>query len=125
MPPPIEEPDDDVFDELDVDTLRRHGGPLLAELRAVLDEAVRSSEHPSSVEAFHGLPDEQRRPVELFGLAHLLTGHEDFEAAAATAPHRTVRPDGSAVTFHMPTAALTHERPGSETTHDEHAQEAR
>ncbi|MFJ7287112.1 DUF3375 domain-containing protein [Curtobacterium sp. NPDC098951] len=123
VPPAIEEPDDDVFEELDVETIRRHGGPLLTELRA----ALRSASADSSVDAFHGLPPEQRRPVELFGLAHLLTGHDDFESAAHLAEHRTVRPDGSPVTFHMPTAALTDERrgPAPDTTNDEHAQEAR
>ncbi len=115
VPPAIEEPDDDVFEELDVETLRRHGGPLLTELRA----ALRSASADSSVDAFHGLPPEQRRPVELFGLAHLLTAHDDFESAAHLAEHRTVRPDGSPVTFHMPTAALTDERRGPEPGHDE------
>ncbi len=100
-PPPIEEPDDDVFEDLDVESLRRHGGPLLAELRAALRSA------PDSVSAFHALPPEQRRPVELFGLAHLLTGNDDFETATHVVPHRTVRPDGETVTFHMPSASLT------------------
>lgn len=103
VPPPIEEPDDDVFDDLDVETLRRHGGPLLTELRA----ALRSAGSGSSDSAFHGLPPEQRRPVELFGLAHLLTGRPDFEEARHVVAHRTVRPDGEPVTFQMPTAALT------------------
>ncbi|WP_413601979.1 DUF3375 family protein [Curtobacterium sp. Curtsp57] len=103
VPPPIEEPDDDVFDEIDVDSLRRHGGPLLTELRA----ALRFSTAATSDGAFHELPPEQRRPVELFGLAHLLTGRDDFEAAAAAVAHETVRPDGTAVAFTMPTAALT------------------
>ncbi|WP_058726816.1 DUF3375 family protein [Curtobacterium luteum] len=128
VPPPIEEPDDDVFDELDVDTLRRHGGPLLAELRAVL----RSAGDTSSDAAFHGLPDEQRRPVELFGLAHLLTGRPDFEEARHVVAHHTVRPDGSVVTFHMPVADLTDGGSADEddAAHDPaptaaHAQEAR
>ncbi|WFR66140.1 hypothetical protein P9139_14125 [Curtobacterium flaccumfaciens] len=79
------------------------------------------------MDAFHGLPPEQRRPVELFGLAHLLTGRDDFEAAAHLAEHRTVRPDGSRVTFHMPTAALAgeHRSRTHDTKNDEHAQEAR
>lgn len=123
VPPPIEEPDDDVFEDLDVETLRRHGGPLLTELRA----ALRFAEADTSVEAFHGLPPEQRRPVELFGLAHLLTGHEDFEAAASVALHHTVRPDGSAVAFRMPTAALDdeHRAVTPDTTDDQNGQEAR
>ncbi|WIB01634.1 DUF3375 family protein [Curtobacterium sp. MCBA15_012] len=118
VPPPIEEPDDDVFEELDVESLRRHGGPLLTELRAVLRSAA-----PDSADAFHALPPEQRRPVELFGLAHLLTGREDFESAAHVVAHHTVRPDGETVTFHMPTAAL----PGTSAhdPHDDNGQEAR
>lgn len=117
VPPPIEEPDDDVFEELDVETLRRHGGPLLTELRA----ALRFTTSGTSADAFHGLPAEQRRPVELFGLAHLLTGHPGFEESGTTAEHRTVRPDGTPVIFHMPTALLG-ER--SDDTQD-NAQEAR
>jgi hypothetical protein len=112
VPPPIEEPDDDVFDELDVESLRRHGGPLLAELRAVL----RSSTAGTSAGAFHELPPEQRRPVELFGLAHLLTGRTDFETAATAVAHRTVRPDGTTVTFTMPTAELADDRPADDDT---------
>ncbi|WP_186317518.1 DUF3375 family protein [Curtobacterium sp. 9128] len=102
VPPPIEEPDDDVFDDIDVASLRRHGGPLLTELRA----ALRFSTAPTSDGAFHELPAEQRRPVELFGLAHLLTGRDDFEAAATAVRHHTVRPDGTTIAFTMPTAAL-------------------
>ncbi|QSB22346.1 hypothetical protein JN350_12240 [Curtobacterium sp. 24E2] len=101
--------------------LRKHGGPLLTELRA----ALRFAEADSSVDAFHGLPPEQRRPVELFGLAHLLTGRDDFESAAHVAEHRTVRPDGSPVTFHMPTAALAAEYAPVGDPHDDNAQEAR
>ncbi|MBP1300396.1 MULTISPECIES: DUF3375 family protein [unclassified Curtobacterium] len=111
VPPPIEEPDDDVFEELDVESLRRHGGPLLAELRAALRSA------PDSVSAFHALPPEQRRPVELFGLAHLLTGNDDFETATHLVPHRTVRPDGETVTFRMPSASLT--GAGADDQHDD------
>ncbi|MEN0104484.1 MAG: DUF3375 family protein [Curtobacterium sp.] len=110
VPPPIEEPDDDVFDEIDVDSLRRHGGPLLTELRA----ALRFSTAATSDGAFHELPPEQRRPVELFGLAHLLTGRDDFEAAAAAVAHEIVRPDGTAVAFTMPTAALTPRDPSAD-----------
>ncbi|MFZ6991975.1 DUF3375 family protein [Curtobacterium sp. RRHDQ66] len=110
VPPPIEEPDDDVFDEIDVDSLRRHGGPLLVELRA----ALRFSTAATSDGAFHELPPEQRRPVELFGLAHLLTGRDDFETAAAAVAHETVRPDGTAVAFTMPTAALTPRDPSAD-----------
>lgn len=121
VPPPIEEPDDDVFEEIDVDSLRRHGGPLLAELRSVLHGSTAGS----SVDAFHELPAEQRRPVELFGLAHLLTGHEDFELATTDAPHHTVRPDGEPVTFHMPTAALPHPVDARTPHDDEPGQEAR
>jgi len=118
VPPPIEEPDDDVFEDLDLDALRQHGGPLLAELRAALATAGAGT----SVAAFHALPPEQRRPVELFGLAHLLTGHDDFEAATTTVEHHTVRPDGEPVVFDMPAATLDlsvagdapDERPGLE-----------
>ncbi|MBF4590214.1 DUF3375 family protein [Curtobacterium sp. VKM Ac-1395] len=122
VPPLIEEPDDDVFEELDVESLRRHGGPLLAELRTVL----RSGAAESSDRAFHGLPPEHRRPVELFGLAHLLTGRPDFETAAATVPHHTVRPDGTAVTFAMPTADLAAPVPsGDDDDDDDDTLEAR
>ncbi|MGU3408806.1 DUF3375 family protein [Microbacterium sp. M1A1_1b] len=126
VPPPIEEPDDDVFDDLDVESLRRHGGPLLAELRAVLASGTAGT----SAAAFHALPADQRRPVELFGLAHLLTGRPDFETADTTVPHVTVRPDGTTVTFTMPTADLLGVRPADdtsadETTADDTTQEAR
>ena len=58
---------------------------------------------------------------------YLLTGRDDFESAAHLAEHRTVRPDGSPVTFHMPTAALAAERTPAGEPHDDtqNAQEAR
>jgi hypothetical protein len=101
VPPALEEPDEFDFEEIDVSSLRRHGGPLLDELRAAL-----AGPHASSAAAFNDLPDELRRPVELFGLAHLLTGDAAFEDGRTVAPHLAVRPDGEAVAFEMPVAAL-------------------
>jgi hypothetical protein len=113
VPPPLEEADDAVFEELDVESLRRHGGPLMAALRAALAGPAASSDV-----AFNELPDEERRPVELFGLAHLLTGRDDFEDGVRIARHRAVRPDGSAVDFAMPAAALRQAAPPTD-PHDD------
>ncbi|WP_066518829.1 DUF3375 family protein [Curtobacterium ammoniigenes] len=103
VPPPIDDLDDDdmYLEPVDVDSLRQFGGPLLDVLRAALEGSA-----PSSATAFNDLPDPERRPVELFGLAHLLTGLDDFERGDELAPHLTVRPDGTVVTFDMPSANL-------------------
>lgn len=103
VPPPLDDVDETDLDlELvDVDSLRQFGGPLLDALRAALGGPA-----PTSAAAFNTLPDPERRPVELFGLAHLLTGLDDFERADELAPHLAVRPDGTLVTFDMPSAHL-------------------
>jgi hypothetical protein len=112
VPPAIEDADDSVFDPLDVDDLRQFGGPLLVELR----EALLAGVDRGSDAVFNDLPDDHRRPVELFGLAHLLTGDTAFEDAERLAEHRTIRPDGTTVAFDMPTTRSRPTTPNRPTT---------
>lgn len=103
---------DDVSDQrpeaLVLGDVRRQGGPLLGEVH---ERIVRSLEAGASLaSAFDALPDELRRPVELFGLAYLASrGEIDAPGGGVV---RAVRPDGSTRTFTLPamTGASADER---------------
>jgi hypothetical protein len=94
---------DDVSDQrpesLVLEDVRRQGGPLLGEVRAQISERLGSG--TTLAEAFNALPDDLRRPVELFGLAYLVSHGEigDIETGGVV---RAVRPDGSTRVFTLP-----------------------
>jgi hypothetical protein len=120
-PAPLEDVSDEAPDRLDLDVIRRQGGPTLGELRRQLVEAIESGDATTASEVFNALPDELRRPVEILGLLHLLAATSDDDAAAtlvltdisvpteldldvimsdpAIDRFHTLRPDGSAQTF--------------------------
>ncbi|MFZ7087995.1 DUF3375 family protein [Curtobacterium sp. RRHDQ10] len=101
VPPPIEPEDLDAFEPVEVDDLRRHGGPLLDELRTALRTASRADGARTTDAVFNALPAGQRRPVELFGLAHLLAAVPDLDDSPAST-HLAVRTDGTTIAFEMP-----------------------
>jgi len=97
---------DDVSDQrpesLVLEDVRRQGGPLLGEVREQI--ASRLAEGDSLADAFNTLPDDLRRPVELFGLAYLVSHGEIGESGGGEAGGtvRAVRPDGSTRVFTLP-----------------------
>jgi hypothetical protein len=99
--PPLAEP----LAPADVPTLeelRLRGGPSHAQLRDSLDKALATA--PGEVtlaDVFNTLPDDLRRPVEVFGLlpfihTHRMTGSGDTEVLEA------VRPDGTERRLQVP-----------------------
>lgn len=129
MPPaPLEDVSDQAPGGLDLDAIRRQGGPALAQLRRQLIGAIEAGDATTAAEVFNFLPDDLRRPVEILGLLHLLSatddgaqrkppGRADIAAESAdvdvssTEPpydsFRTLRPDGSTRTFLLARRALS------------------
>ena len=82
-----------------LDDVRRQGGPLLAETRDGIERALAGGAG-SLAEAFNALPDDLRRPVELFGLAYLAShGRLSAERGGRVS---AVRPDGTRREFDLP-----------------------
>ncbi|WP_285027866.1 DUF3375 domain-containing protein [Plantibacter sp. ME-Dv--P-122b] len=90
---------------MSLDILRSQGGPLLDELRAGLLDAVTSGAEDAHA-AFSGLDPELRRPVELFGLVHLMTQLGTYDEQAPRRRYETVRPDGTTTAFELPAFPL-------------------
>lgn len=99
-PPPLEDVHGSAPDAPTLDEVRRHGGPLTAEVRDAARAVLSRGGGATVAQAFEQLPDDLRRPVELYGLAHLATeaAHETSDSAVVV----TKRPDGSTRTFTMP-----------------------
>ncbi|WP_456286588.1 DUF3375 domain-containing protein [Microbacterium sp. JZ70] len=85
-----------------LDDVRRQGGPLLDEVRRGLDAAAADGATTLS-EAFNALPDDLRRPVEVFGLAYL-AARDGLPGGIADdgGVVRTVRPDGTERALALP-----------------------
>lgn len=129
-PPPLEDVSDQAPDRVDLDAIRRQGGPTLARLRRELIDAIEAGDAVSTAEVFNALPDELRRPVEVFGLLQILASADDDTAADPPESGRepalpdsatsnvevggafydtvdAVRPDGTARSFLMAHRELT------------------
>jgi hypothetical protein len=88
----------------DLEAVMRTGGPLLKQVGEALSGLVGSSTRPLP-QAFNDLPEDLRRPVELFGLMQLVTESgalEDGRAAGGSDTVVTVRPDGSRRRLRIP-----------------------
>ncbi|MGO2471721.1 MAG: DUF3375 family protein, partial [Microbacterium gubbeenense] len=79
--------------------VRRQGGPLLAETLDGIERALAGGAG-SLANAFNQLPDDLRRPVELFGLAYLASHGRLAGEPGGTVS--AVRPDGTRRTFELP-----------------------
>ncbi|MGO2633227.1 MAG: DUF3375 family protein [Galactobacter sp.] len=108
----------------DLEAVMRTGGPLVRQVSDALAGVVGERVLPLPV-AFNELPEELRRPVELFGLMQLATdkGLLDDDATLPTFDSVvTVRPDGSRRTLNIPnlrigSADLSHEDEDSAAEH--------
>ncbi|MGK9147031.1 DUF3375 domain-containing protein [Plantibacter flavus] len=90
---------------MSLDSLRSQGGPLLEELRAGLIAGTAAGASDAHT-VFSGLDEELRRPVELFGLVHLMSGLGAYDEAAPRRRYETVRPDGTTAAFELPAFPL-------------------
>jgi len=108
-----------------LDDVIRHGGPLTAQVRSALEDAAAAGAG-SLAEAFDSLPEHLRRPVELFGLAQLLTDQGLLPAQGETAASGSeeitppadltaIRPDGTHRRWRLPELPLPgHEQESQE-----------
>lgn len=107
LPPPPAAPLAHVLDQapepLSLSDVRRYGGPLLREVRQGVLASLTSGESATLGQAFNTLPEQLRRPVELFGLMDLATEWElDLDQPGPTDTVSTLRPDGSVRTLRIP-----------------------
>lgn len=85
-----------------LEELRLRGGPSHAQLREILDKALATATGEVTLaDVFNTLPDNLRRPVEVFGLlplthTHGMTGTADAEVL------ETIRPDGTGRRLQIP-----------------------
>lgn len=90
---------------MSLESLRSQGGPHLDELRSgLLAGAVAGAEDAHA--AFAELDDALRRPVELFGLVHLMTQLGAYDEDAPRRRYETIRPDGTTSAFELPAFPL-------------------
>lgn len=95
-PPPLADTGSAAGDVPSLAVLRQRGGPSVAALRAAVRAALTDRPRAVASEVFNALPDELRRPAEVFGLMQLAAaaGALDDRAQGADAVD-TVRSDGS------------------------------
>ncbi|WP_187976060.1 DUF3375 domain-containing protein [Mycetocola sp. JXN-3] len=108
-PPPLEDHAADAPAAPEIDTIRVQGGPYLEEVRAAIGLAARDSEEAALGDLFNTLSPDLRRPVEIFGLLHLLTQAEIGVEPDAYDDFSTIRPDHTARTFRVPRVRLDRE----------------
>jgi len=105
-PEPLEDVSDQIPDPPDPHEIRSQGGPTFTDLRHLIAEAVASGGLQSAAELFNGFPDDLKRPVEVFGLLHLLAGAGADMDLQDRDPVVTLRPDGTVRTLAMPLTAM-------------------
>lgn len=101
-PPPLADVSDHQPDELSMRDLLLQGGPSLDALRLSMAQLAHPGGPASAGVLFGGLPDELRRPVEIFGVLHLATNTDELAITSAGETYETVRPDGSRRDFTAP-----------------------
>jgi hypothetical protein len=85
-----------------LEELRLRGGPSHAQLREILDEALATATGEVTLaDVFNTLPENLRRPVEVFGLLPLIHTH-GMTGAADTEVLETIRPDGTERRLQVP-----------------------
>lgn len=95
-PPPLAATGSELGEVPSLAVLRQRGGPSVAALRAAVTAALKDGSRAGAAEVFNGLPDELRRPAEVFGLMQLAAVMGALEDPGAGADVvETVRPDGS------------------------------
>lgn len=114
-PAPLEDVSREAPASLSLDEIRKQGGPSLDELRRRIEQHLAADDLDSAAKLFNELPDDLRRPVEIFGLLHLFTRMDAEIDPDVREPVCAVRPDGSLRRFLVPTATMpTTGRPGHE-----------
>lgn len=99
--PPLRS-DVDIDDEaLTLEEILAQGGPRLEDVRGALTVLLAAGQAGTLAAAFNQMPEELRRPVEVFGLLHIAS-QADLEFSDGHELAQTVRPDGSRITLEVP-----------------------
>jgi hypothetical protein len=101
-PPPLIDVSDHQPGKLSMRDLMMQGGPSLEALRSWLKHLGTPGGPMSAGVLFGELPDELRRPVEIFGVLHLATNANDLDVTADVESYETLRPDGSRRSLTVP-----------------------
>ncbi|UCR89655.1 DUF3375 domain-containing protein [Mycetocola spongiae] len=100
-PPPLEDVSEEAPEAPLIADIRTQGGPLLEDIRDALLSGA--AEGASAGTLFNTLDGRLRRPVEIFGVLHLLTQIDALESLDGEAEEfHTVRPDHSTQAFRVP-----------------------
>ncbi|NQX13594.1 DUF3375 domain-containing protein [Microbacteriaceae bacterium VKM Ac-2855] len=111
-PPALVDEGDAHLTPLTIQQLRTQGGPLLTELRGAFAERIVEHGAATAGEAWAGLPEALRRPVELYGVLHILTQIGAGQRVQEHPPEQrplveAVRPNGELVRFRVPAVPLS------------------
>lgn len=101
-PEPLEDVTAEAPQSLSLEEIRTQGGPSLIDLRHEIQARLATRDVESAAELFNTLPDDLRRPVEVLGLLHLLTGMDTDVDTTIREPVAAVRSNGSTRRFLMP-----------------------
>jgi hypothetical protein len=104
-PPPLADTAGEAGEVPSLEVLRQRGGPSVGALRAAVAAALDGGGGAGAAEVFNALPDELRRPVEVFGLMQLaavLGALDDVDVAGDGGVVDTVRVDGSRRRLRLP-----------------------
>jgi hypothetical protein len=105
QPAPLVDPDDEDDDDgPSLDQMLAWGGPSLDALRSVLDDPPQDA--ATLGQLFERLPGELRRPVEIFGLLHLIENTSGAVERDGVEELSAVRADGSTRRFTVPRVDL-------------------
>jgi len=109
-PPDLDDVSGDAPEPDSLEAMRTQGGPLLDDTRLALVSAscaaILAGTGISIGDAFNGLADGLRRPVEILGLLHLATQLGAVHQDEVVEAFDTVRPDGTARSFSVPRIVL-------------------
>ena len=88
--------------ELSAAELRAKGGAFYVELADAVERATADGRAVGAAELFNSLPEDTRRPVDIFGLVDIAAKQHALRPGAPVEEFHAVRPDGSRETFLVP-----------------------
>lgn len=105
-PEPLEDVSAEAPPARSLEEVRAMGGPSLHRLQEEIEARLTSGETTSAAALFSDLPEGLRRPVEVFGLLHLLVRIDAPLDLEVREPVTTVRLDGSELRLLLPTVTV-------------------
>lgn len=113
-PEPLADVSTEAPPALSLEDIRKMGGPSMRRLQEEIEARLLSGDVTSAAALFNALPEGFRRPVEVFGLLHLLARIDVEVDPDVREPITTIRPDGSMRRLLMPTITTSTTRDSEE-----------